>query len=582
MDICNKAVSFFMEQKSIKAVMDHFIGEFMEVYEELRPKERELIAQCIYPLFRRYYYSALEPDTYVTYAALINAMIEKECGRDIMLYPVLKPVYRRKKIQRIDYDVACYRLGQHKFVKDMETFLGIALEGISVMELGILPQSEHERIKSKVVFDDRHYFNIIAMTAIHAGLVHKIQAEDGHFYAITSSGVADFLSLGNKDKLRFIANAILQHFSKIMLEDYPSVDVFHLDKADGLLKKSVDFDELFTSIEKKLNIAQDILSAIGSEDFLDLVPDLTKKDMEQISTIIDLLVGYDMFFLTPFANYLQLIQPIYAGSFIMEDMIDDLLCSEDIQEARTKLFLGIASYDLTPLGEALLGRGRRPKRRFALNEVLTDDEALEVIEYFQEGIFDGWNEDEFIDDETGLFNTIFKEADETDSAENDFEEGDNEDDTPYEQLSFLGSEGFKLSVDNSKQEPLNDQKNETSIDRKGNVVYLNADNRIYTFKVKLYRKRGSVKHIQLKGSDTLDDLHKAIFNTYDLEPGHLYSFFLSNKAWDSKTEYSHPKGSARSAAKAVLSRLALEPNKKFMYLYDYGDEIKFEIQVEET
>lgn len=63
----------------------------------------------------------------------------------------------------------------------------------------------------------------------------------------------------------------------------------------------------------------------------------------------------------------------------------------------------------------------------------------------------------------------------------------------------------------------------------------------YTFQVSLpsfdcWRK------IEMKSDQTLEMLHNEIQSAFDFDNDHLYSFYLSNKAWDKKTEYSLPEG----------------------------------------
>ncbi len=406
MDICNKAIDFFMEQKSTKAIIEDFIDQFMENYENLRHKERELVAQCIHPLFRRYYYSTILPDSYMTYASIINGLIEKECGKGIILFPVLKPVYQGKKIQRIEYEVACYKIDKHWFVRDMEIFLEIAAKGITIGEFGILPLSECGKLKNKVMIDDRHYFNMITMTALDAGLIQEAQAGDGHFYTQTTKETTDFLSLGNKEKLQFVIEAIVKQFSRVISDGLPELDFFSVDKTASMLRKPTDFVDLFYPIAKKLNIDQDLLTAISEEDYIDFESDLSDEDLKQLASISYLLVSYDMYFLTPFGHYLQLIQPVYAFDFFMDYAIGDLLDAEDIQEARTGLFMGAASYDLTPLGEALLGKGRKPKRKFGITEKLSDDEIMEIITAIKDDIFYEFDDDDEYDYEGESNNEI--------------------------------------------------------------------------------------------------------------------------------------------------------------------------------
>ncbi|MCL5970736.1 MAG: plasmid pRiA4b ORF-3 family protein, partial [Patescibacteria group bacterium] len=66
---------------------------------------------------------------------------------------------------------------------------------------------------------------------------------------------------------------------------------------------------------------------------------------------------------------------------------------------------------------------------------------------------------------------------------------------------------------------------------------------------------------------------------------HLYSFFMSNNRMDRKGEYTSPVGieeageDALSAAEIKLKDLNLQLKKKFLYLYDFGDNLDHEVEV---
>jgi len=63
----------------------------------------------------------------------------------------------------------------------------------------------------------------------------------------------------------------------------------------------------------------------------------------------------------------------------------------------------------------------------------------------------------------------------------------------------------------------------------------------YIFKVKLKHDKRVWRKIEVLGSQTIDDLHMAIQEAFDFDADHLYSFFMSGKAWDdSDFEYYHP------------------------------------------
>jgi len=97
---------------------------------------------------------------------------------------------------------------------------------------------------------------------------------------------------------------------------------------------------------------------------------------------------------------------------------------------------------------------------------------------------------------------------------------------------------------------------------------------IHTFKVSIKESPKVWRKIKIKGSQTLHNLHKAIFKAYERYEEHLYAFFLSNKPWDSSSEYGLPgtESSARNARRARIDSLGLTVNKKFIYLFDFGDE----------
>ncbi len=97
---------------------------------------------------------------------------------------------------------------------------------------------------------------------------------------------------------------------------------------------------------------------------------------------------------------------------------------------------------------------------------------------------------------------------------------------------------------------------------------------IYTFKVSLKGSPKVWRKIEIKGSQTLHNLHKAIFEAYERYDEHLYAFFLSNKPWDSSSEYGlpDPESSAKNAKRARMDSLGLPVKKRFLYLFDFGDE----------
>lgn len=101
----------------------------------------------------------------------------------------------------------------------------------------------------------------------------------------------------------------------------------------------------------------------------------------------------------------------------------------------------------------------------------------------------------------------------------------------------------------------------------------------YTFKVTYLPKPDVWRSIEMAGDQTLDDLHYAIQSAVNFNADHMYSFFMSGRAWDDTTEYAAPYGEGRSAASVKIRDLGLRMKQRFLYLFDYGDEHRFEVQL---
>jgi hypothetical protein len=64
----------------------------------------------------------------------------------------------------------------------------------------------------------------------------------------------------------------------------------------------------------------------------------------------------------------------------------------------------------------------------------------------------------------------------------------------------------------------------------------------YTFHVSLPDAGDVWRKLELSGEQTLEELHLAIQDAFEWEDDHLYSFFMSGKAWDPASEYTLPEG----------------------------------------
>lgn len=92
--------------------------------------------------------------------------------------------------------------------------------------------------------------------------------------------------------------------------------------------------------------------------------------------------------------------------------------------------------------------------------------------------------------------------------------------------------------------------------------------------------------IEIRGDQTLENLHHAIFKAYDRWEEHLYEFQFGKRPFDPDgpnygVSEPRPKKQTGGDARATrLDDLALKPHRVFGYWFDFGDDWYHQVQVE--
>ena len=92
---------------------------------------------------------------------------------------------------------------------------------------------------------------------------------------------------------------------------------------------------------------------------------------------------------------------------------------------------------------------------------------------------------------------------------------------------------------------------------------------------------GCYRHIQISKSATLYRLHEAILEAFEFMDDHAHAFFMDNKTWSQYDAYYSMKmdGSERLTKSRKLEKLNLKKGSQFKYVFDFGDEWRFQCKV---
>lgn len=101
---------------------------------------------------------------------------------------------------------------------------------------------------------------------------------------------------------------------------------------------------------------------------------------------------------------------------------------------------------------------------------------------------------------------------------------------------------------------------------------------VYTFKVSL--SKSLWRKISVSHKHSLDDLHIAIQEAFDFDNDHLYAFYVDGNQRTGKPIYcAGAESEGVTAEETTIANLGLYKGQKLMYLFDFGDEWEFDVEL---
>lgn len=110
---------------------------------------------------------------------------------------------------------------------------------------------------------------------------------------------------------------------------------------------------------------------------------------------------------------------------------------------------------------------------------------------------------------------------------------------------------------------------------------------IYTIKSELVGgiympEQEVIRTIRIGGSASLDDLCEVMLRSLDFDRDHMYQFCMDNNAYSRNAYISGSDRGGKASTKEKLYKLGLKTGKKFLFIYDFGDDWTFQMEVLEA
>lgn len=99
----------------------------------------------------------------------------------------------------------------------------------------------------------------------------------------------------------------------------------------------------------------------------------------------------------------------------------------------------------------------------------------------------------------------------------------------------------------------------------------------YTFKVSLSKTLW--RKINLSYKHTFGDLHNAIQDAFEFDNDHLYAFYMEGKRSGKAIYCQYADREGLIAETTTIESLNLYKGERFIYLFDFGDEWEFNVEL---
>lgn len=105
--------------------------------------------------------------------------------------------------------------------------------------------------------------------------------------------------------------------------------------------------------------------------------------------------------------------------------------------------------------------------------------------------------------------------------------------------------------------------------------------RVESYVIKAALSGHCYRHIRIGKQETLGTLSEMILHAFDFDDDHCHAFFMDNRYWSDVNSYysDDMEEGCRVSYKMPLRRLGLKKGDTFKYLFDFGDEWRFQCRV---
>jgi len=332
----------------IQTLNSLFEDALTDAYRITDPKKRTGILPYLQALHRRWYYSAIIEESFLSPANITEAIC-RHYNLSAATYPI---IHRRSaaKFTGINLELVEYSLDEHPIIDDLILLVDYCTPHIDLSENETFTSAQALEFGAKLSLNDPHYGAYLLEVALRMKLLKKIPSVGVHRYKLAPGAEKKLNSTPPRELFQDIVETTINIAAKalqnlVMLPETLFTPAF----IRSLLTVPMETDEIFSRIYEILGYdLEDLVDIVGASQETD---DPEDADMDLLIGTFMAGVLLDKFFFTPFGHFLKLIRPLYVLPFELETEIADYIdVSQDPEEGIIAFFAPCSSYTLTDMG----------------------------------------------------------------------------------------------------------------------------------------------------------------------------------------------------------------------------------------
>ncbi len=334
-------------QKNHTQLLDLFSKSFFEVYHHMDTEVQPALLDIAPALFRKWYVSALIPETTLSPSVAFRIDFLKELPKE----NVYSYVMTLDKTGMFQYNLLEYSLEKHPLIEDLKIILKYCSPDCEMSETGDFLEQDKNNLLKQISRQEKEYLHYLILLLYNMEFLVPLSAI--HTVRIQPHPKAqDFFKKTTQEILSHIIDVILTT-ACYEITDAVGADPGYFTKSlfYNFLKSNMDIEDIFIKFYEIVDIDISQIWEVPS------VESFTEEEATIASSFFYMGILLDKWFLTPLGDFLQIIQPIYYLPFYFVttlNRISNLVVAKCSLES--ELYSPCSVFDLTSIGETVLGK----------------------------------------------------------------------------------------------------------------------------------------------------------------------------------------------------------------------------------